>query len=290
MAQRGNRLAGLLFAVLATWLSACAPGPEALGTAVAASAQSFQGLPVRADIAFWLEQGSAMHGTPITYERDRAIDFPGSASLRPLELLFWQARSQRYPAAIYEPPLPADEGFKSGRLSADPEDNSNPERVRTAMALLHEVSRCRSGDLMPLARAAPDYGYVATHQLLAVMFAQQRDCITERLARQLALPLLARLVSEVEEWGGTLTDVQVERAAILAMTGHADRIPSSLLRALVREQRDDGFWSFKPPEAENRSTILHNSVLAYVALSGAWALKQSEVTEGASQPALPDNQ
>lgn len=99
---------------------------------------------------------------------------------------------------------------------------------------------------LELLQRAVDLGeYERTHAVLALQWLREHDCIGEATARDLSDRWAGALVESVESEravGNGAGDLAIEAMAMLAYSGHADRIEEDWAADVIAVQRPDGSW------------------------------------------------
>lgn len=250
---------------------ACAASAtDAVGKALERAERALTQAELRGDVGFWVGQGArlAKRRPEITLMPDIVRDrYKDTARY---EYGFWVLRNAT-PRQIDSSVLAAeDKAFEADFLD-DPFDNKSPKRVQKAYKVLKLGFDCSKADSIGLLFEEPDYGYVATHQLIALIVASHKGCIDESQHNQYAHPLVARITNEMQSYSATVGDLQVERAALLAIIGRADLVPDALVTELLRLQHRDGIWVFDDAITGGANVAAHNTALAYVVLAARLA-------------------
>lgn len=274
--KRPHSISRALFLLLIS-LTGCAgelPDQTTLLLALEKAETAFVQTPVRGDIGFLIQQGASLTNRTISLAQDVST-LPGILSKEtPYELALWQLGSKALPQ-VTDTSLPGkDTEFNPNFLRHDPEDVRNPQRIQLVLSIMREALTCSPRAHMDLLRLKPDYGYVANHQLLALLIASGRGCINDAQLVERAHPLIVRIHKEMLHHDNDLSDLQVERAAFLALTGRVDAVPTRLVRSLIDRQYDDGLWLFRNDTAASLNVALHNSALAYLLISAAYEENQ----------------
>lgn len=267
----------LAIAALLTILTGCAgemPDGTSLQTALEKAETAFTQTPVRGDVGFLIQQGASLTGRQIRLEQD-VSPLPGilSGNIQ-YELALWQQGNKTLPEIPHTPLPGKGADFDPNYLRHDPEDTRNPQRAQMVLSVMREALTCSPRAQMDLLRLKPDYGYVSNHQLLGLLIASRRDCISEAQLANHAHPIIVRIHQEMLHYGNELSDLQVERAAFLAMIGRLDAVPPRLVKKLLDTQYDDGLWLFDNNSAASLNVALHHSALAYLLISAAYAESQ----------------
>lgn len=99
-----------------------------------------------------------------------------------------------------------------------------------------------------LAADLPLGGYETTHVLLALLWVQEQGCTDPSTAtfREQALAATAALIDADH---GSITDLELEAATLLAAMGESARVPAGFLPGVLAAQRPSGAWPAGPGEA-----------------------------------------
>lgn len=241
--------------------------------ALALAESGFSDLRVRGDVAFWLVQGARTSGRAFAEElnsvyRDGEIQGPLK-----YDYYLWQQRHLLVPefdlGALQDPSY-------DPQYLQDPDDGSDAQRTRMTLAVMVKAIDCTAVPGYQESMLKPDYGYVATHQLLGVLIAHRRGCLSEQDYRRVSAALLGRVVNEMRYFAGIVNDLQVERAAVLTLFGYADLVPVDMVSQLLESQFKTGLWAFSFGDRNNSNIVMHNSALAYMVLSGQHGLHKKK--------------
>lgn len=132
-----------------------------------------------------------------------------------------------------------------------------------------------------LQRAVDLGGYERTHAVLALQWLREQNCIPDDEAAGLADRWADNLVETVERErsnGNGSSDLAIEAMAMLAYTGHADRIEGGWVTAVLDAQNDGGSW---PHGGSGQVESPHATVLA------AWLLSQLAHPDTPQKPWIP---
>lgn len=262
----------VLVSVALWWLGGCAehlPGRPALAQSMAKTEAAFAQVKVQGDVAFWVGQGAMLAGRTPTLSLVDDVLFGDHEGLKRYDFYLWSLRNRALPRISDTDVSKGADGYQRGFLS-NPRDTTSAERVQLAYKLMTDSIDCSPAAPLVVRGTPPDYGYVATHQLLGLMIAAEKGCVSTTELPALAAPYISRIYTEMLEWQGPLEDVQVERAALLAMIGRFDLVPAKMVNELVDSQYDDGLWAFGGLEKATLNTAAHNTALAYVVVAAAY--------------------
>ena len=262
----------MLVSVALWWVSGCAehlPGRPALAESMAKTEAAFATVKVQGDVAFWVGQGAMLAGRSPVLSLVDDVQFGDHEGLKRYDFYLWMLRNRPLPRISDTDVSRGKDGYQRGFL-ANPRDTTSAERVQLAYKLMTDAIDCSPTGTLVMRGMAPDYGYVSTHQLLGLMIAAERGCVSATELPTLAAPYISRIYTEILDWQGQLEDVQVERAALLAMIGRFDLVPVKMVNELVESQYDDGLWAFGGLEKATLNTAAHNTALAYVVVAAAY--------------------
>lgn len=261
-------------AVLFWWLLR-GPAEDDVRRAVVAAESAFESVQVFGDVSFFLTQGAKLAGRDIRLALDDRIFANRGEGIYRYEYYFWMNRHRALPDVPVTRVRMERGSFDPGFLR-DPRDPLAGPRLERAMRITTTAIDCAPGQAPLDTGLLPDYGYVATHQLLGLLIAAQRSCLERQAVHRYAPAYVTRIYSEMMAYYGELTDIQVERAAMLALVGRIDLVPDRLVKMLLASQRPDGFWYFGVDSAESQNVIGHNSALSYMVLA-AWLGRQQYI-------------
>ncbi len=232
----------------------------------------FSGKTLDAYQAFLFEQVTMLTGRKITYSLMPRIKQNKDKYPVNLEYYLWSIRKQNLPT-LKAVTLPKDPNFDKTKSATLLNEDSQFVDKYNAHAL--EVFRvfgktvaCERGNNIVNLIGEPGYEYIATHQLLEIQIAAYRECITKSDLQANTPAYIVRVYNEFLANQDSLTDIQVERAAVLIMIGQSKLVPSSFLRRLATAQSTDGLWHFDEPTTRHGLMPLeHTATLAYYVLS-----------------------
>lgn len=119
---------------------------------------------------------------------------------------------------------------------------------------------------------APASGYMLTHQLFALGLAYERGCLADELARSLRAALATRIVAEQRVDREPITDLSIERMALLCYVGLGHWVSEADLDALLAKQDRKGSWgSHGPDNAGGIDWAPHSAALGFFLLAHRWA-------------------
>lgn len=132
-----------------------------------------------------------------------------------------------------------------------------------------------------LQRAVDLGGYERTHAVLALQWLREHGCIADDAATDLSGRWAEALVESVEAErvsDNGAGDLAIEAMAMLAYTGHADRIEQAWVAHVLAAQNPDGWW---PHGINEEVASPHATVLA------VWLLTQLAHPDMPQQPWIP---
>lgn len=161
-------------------------------------------------------------------------------------------------------------------------DNLTDEVDRiTGPALACDQVALPDGYLGLLQRAVELGGYERTHAVLALQWIREHGCIDEDAAAELSGRWTGELVETVESErvaGNGAGDLSIEAMAMLAYSGHIDRIEEGWVDDVLAAQNPDGSW---PHGSTTMAASPHTTVLA------VWLLLELADAEAAPIPWIP---
>lgn len=245
-------------------------GTATVGQALSLAEEAFASVPVRGDVAFWLSQGARNAGRTMSLSLDPEVKASAAQGLLKYDYYLWVHKGLDVEVVPVTALAVADAAYQRNYLGSL-DDGGDPQRVRMTLAVMVKAIDCVPGEPYPSDLLTPDYGYVATHQLLAVLIAHQRGCVDTEVYQKTAGALLRRIANEMRDFPGGLNDLQVERAAALTLFGFSEQVPAEMVTMLLEQQLKSGLWAFVFSDRHNMNIVMHNSALAYMVLSGQYA-------------------
>ncbi len=248
--------------LLGLLVTACQREPESVAperrqvlAALMSAERALAHAEARSDVIFNFAQGGKVTGRRFEPQLVREIaQHEGRHPLLALEHELWVMRHRDLPT-LQPTAMEIDPSFDA-RTSEAPQEQIIARVLNIMATALSCSGKIELHDLV----GDPGVGYVSTHQLLALQIATERGCISSSDLRNGANPYVRRVYSEMMLGLDEFSDVQVERAAFLALAGRLDVVPPSFLRELILRQSDDGLWRLgMPPD--------HTTSLAYLLLS-----------------------
>lgn len=230
-------------------------------------------LPAQGDEAFLIGQGRQLRGLgPLFLRPDgdyirRRDEFPFS-----LEYALWALRDK--PVTLRQPvvalvPLTLSDPARARRLRSAGSNYLAPyvQQAREVVRVMRLALECKPA-IRPPSFGPAGYEYVSTHQVGAAVLARHRGCLGGEAFRQVVSPYLSRVHGEyLATRSDPLSDLQVERMAMLCFAGHCRAVlPEDILR-LRRAQGGDGLWRLPDNVKEIAGNPAHASALAYFVLA-----------------------
>lgn len=238
--------------------------------------------PVFGDMAFFIGQSRRLRNLPPLELNPSAILKRTQQSGLDTEYELWKLRSvdihaNTPPTRIAFP----DIGFSPELANALHSSGANTKALfeDQADAVLHamkEASSCMAGfDERILGKAG--YEYLSTHQLFAAFWAFNRGCVPEKKYDSLAAYYATRIYNELmTTQHQPLSDIQVERTALLCFFKLCHLIPRTLVDRILDEQQPDGLWRFHDAVSPALINHEHASFLAMFTLSAYQNLLEQE--------------
>ncbi|MCH7303215.1 MULTISPECIES: hypothetical protein [Acinetobacter] len=232
--------------------------------------KSIYGRKVYADVAFLVGQAAILMGKPpvlikpLPHYIEQSNSFPEF-----IEYYLWTIRDKKLKVEKLDFLTFKDIAFKPElalRLNTFPLETEEYNRqVKKSFLMMGYSITCSDHfDENPLISPL-DYGYVTTHQILALVIAKDKGCVDNQPYQQ-ALPLLINRLKAEFDVETKLNDLQIERAAILALIGRVDMVPAEFIQRIVDTQRSDGYWLYNDEITPRIIPKEHTSALAYFLL------------------------
>lgn len=226
---------------------------------------------VHGDVGFLVTQGATVLGhkillKPKSHFIKRFNEFPFS-----LEYALWQLRNDNITIERKSFNLINDKSFLSHKSvalkKASTVENLYVSQIKAVIHIMKTAIECRKKGFTVDFIGEPNYEYVSTHQLFALALARHNNCLTPKQYES-ALPIYAtRVKKELDFTGLELSDLQVERAAMLAFIGRIDLVPNTLIKSIEQSQRKDGLWLYANNVTPRFIPKEHTSALAYYLLA-----------------------
>ncbi|MFN3587503.1 MAG: hypothetical protein ACK4UT_08365, partial [Moraxellaceae bacterium] len=176
-----SRITALLLALAALAGSPSAWANAELERALLRTEAAFQGATIHGDAAFLVTQAARKRGKQVQLKLppsllERRHEFPFS-----LEYWLWQLRDRRFPLVPFQMPAPGKLEFDV-RLATSLDDEAMAARrlnqqAQSVFAMMANVMQCRPPRQVVTLVGYPGYEYVATHQVLALVFAVSEKCL-----------------------------------------------------------------------------------------------------------------
>lgn len=235
---------------------------ERLENALAKTEGAMEGVQARSDVVFMISQARQLTGRKASLALDKKIhEQRNSGWVQETEYKLWEVRDKKLPRMTVRLPMKADPVPPTPKVALSPD-----QRFILVLVLMQRALNCTASFDIYRDIGEPYVDYVSAHQLLSMMIAGGNGCLGQSAFARSAQPYIQRLYTEMVHHEGALTDLQVERAAFIALAGRVDLVDSRLVDALLDSQNAQGVWVFDmQPE--------HTSALAYLLLSAVYADK-----------------
>ncbi len=263
--------------VAASLLAGCKPATDIaspVGQALARTEAQVSGQAMHGDAAFLLTQGAALRGVSLRLQAmpellNNRFTFPYS-----VEYALWTLRDADLPSLEFQMPAPGAGGFDREKSARAPDAQKlladTSAQAMPIMNMMDAALRCQAKTSTEIAGPI-GYGYLSTHQVVALVLAAKRDCFDEDvIAGQ-----LSSYVGRVRDEFVTdlplrqLTDLQVERAAVLCLVGQCAQVSERFRQHLLRTQGKDGLWVLQDDPLVSQGLLPpeHATALAYYVLA-----------------------
>ncbi|UCE86454.1 MAG: hypothetical protein JSU66_01580 [Deltaproteobacteria bacterium] len=176
---------------------------------------------------------------------ERAAGFPPPVSSHPkaqgAALALWRTRDVA-PPALPQRAVPAD--VAPSRNAIPQADSDGP--ILTALST--SAMRCARGnpaagaELQRAASATGVGGYVATHQLLFLVFGVSKGCVDAAEVEPLRQRVARRVYAELLAEPSPVDDLNLERMAMLCHSGLCNWVGDAMIQAVLDAQRPSGLW------------------------------------------------
>lgn len=229
-----------------------------LEQSLARAEHALAGRVARGDVIFLVTQAQLLTGRrlqPPMRLLPETLQGRGQNRLQATDYELWRMRDQQLPELRHHQRVWAERD-----LSVSSAPSTSKEAFTRTLALMVDVLGCGGRRSAWASVGEPGYGYVSAHQLLALLLARARNCLGQEELEQHAHRYIRRIYSEMLLHEGALTDLQVERMALLALAGRLDLVPQDQVEAVVAAQAKDGFWHLD-------TVADHSTALAYYLLS-----------------------
>lgn len=111
-------------------------------------------------------------------------------------------------------------------------------------------------------------GYLATHQLLAIMWLKEQGYQNGRIEPKIKEVIESIVSEQVTE--NEFSDLFAERITLILYAGYGEKIERRWIKTILDAQKEDGRWISPQPEIDAYISELHTTILAI------WALIQYE--------------
>lgn len=224
--------------------------------ALSRAEKAMDGVHARSDVVFMIRQAARLTSRKAIIELDPGIrDARNNGWAERTEYALWELRDMTLPVMAKTLPVSADKVLPAPKVSLHAD-----QKLVLVFVMIDRATNCKAGYNVYRDVGEPHFDYISAHQLLALMIAQGNGCLNQAAFADAAHPYVQRLYSELVHHKGSLTDLQVERAAFLALAGRSDLIDKRIIDTLLREQRAHGGWEYDMDP-------VHTSGLAYLLLS-----------------------
>lgn len=234
--------------------------------------------PAYGDIAFFMGQARRIRGLqPLEFDPAPLFQRREKTGMG-LEVSLWKMRNIDIAQGVPQLRMMfPDIGFNperaDGLLRAGPRmKDLFDAQAEQVTAVMSEGAGCQPGfDVSAL--GPPAYEYLVTHQLFAAFWSYQRGCITAEAYRVQGGRYATRIYHELlTTKNNPLSDLQVERMALLCLFRLCNAIPTTLIDRLREARGADGLWRFTDSISPDMINYEHGTFLAYFTLvaRGEW--------------------
>lgn len=250
----------LVFGIGAVSASESASLEQRLLQALSRTEKAMQTTQARSDVVFMIRQAARLTSRKATIELDPSIrDARNDGWAEKTEFALWEARDRILPV------MPRTTAISADKILPAPKVNLHPDqKLVLVFVMIDRAISCKADYNAYRDVGEPYFDYISAHQLLALMLARSNGCMTQGAFEKEVVPYVQRVYSEMMHHKGPLTDLQVERAAFLALVGRSDLVSKGIIEALLREQKSHGGWEYDMDP-------VHTSGLAYLLLSAVYA-------------------
>jgi hypothetical protein len=256
---------------------AAQPSPD-VDAALARTEAHFANKEVHGDVGFLLGQAAKRRGRTLPMLKPLAHLTAENARAGPLatEYALWQMRNVSLPRLSFRLPPARAQGFDPAMAMQLSGTGLNRkalgEQGQIVFLVMGNAFACKAGGNAVEITGRPGYEYISTHQVFAVLVVAQRQCQPRDVLGQLLGLYVGRVRDEFElqMQQELLTDLQIERAAMLCMVGRCDLVPPPFFRRVLAAQGADGLWRLDDPLIKSGAMpVEHPTALAYFLLSHA---------------------
>lgn len=233
---------------------------QRLVAALVRAEKAMPGVKARSDVVFMISQASRLTSRKASIELEKEIrDSRNAGWAEKTEYALWEIRNKPLPMIAKGTAVVADKVLPKPKvvLHAD-------QKLVLVFVLIDRAIGCNASYNVYRDVGEPYFDYISAHQLLALMIARSHGCLTQTAFEKEVAPYVQRVYSEMIHHGGALTDLQVERAAFLALVGRSDLVRGDIIESLLRDQKSHGGWEYDMDP-------VHTSGLAYLLLSAVYA-------------------
>jgi len=229
--------------------------------------------PMVGDQAFLLGQGRRLRGLPplAMKAQDRILKYKDKYPVS-LEYQLWKMRNKdiallKPVTDVHEPSADFD-AVKARALHLPGQGMQQLYAQEAQEVGLNIVRAFSCSSSIGISVGDPSYEYSSTHQVLALLLAYRRGCLQGRKFGTVLQPYVSRVYAELMATKNeSLSDVYVERMAILCLVGHCRDRPDDMCTRLQAAQGKDGLWRLEDVFVPQVMSYEHGSALAYFALA-----------------------
>lgn len=221
------------------------------------------GAKARSDVVFIVSQAGLLTGRNAHVALDKDVyESRNLGLIQAAEYRLWELREMKLPRVDAHEKIDASPGFFGNKESLLEQDDI----FLWVLQLMQKAISCSPGFNDEESIGPPYYGYVASHQLLAMLIARSNGCIDRATFSGNVKKYIGRVYAEMLSNEDELTDLQVERMAFVALAGRPDLVKPSMVEKLLETQSENGVWQYD-------MQMDHTTALAYLVLSAVYAEK-----------------
>lgn len=229
--------------------------------------------PAFGDMAFFLGQSRQLRNLPPLELDPSAILRRAQNSGLDTEYELWKMGS--VDIHMTTPPVRIafpDIGFSPEKAYALHSSNADTKtlfenQADVVLNVMKAASTCKAG-MDERILGTVGYEYLSTHQLFAAFWAFRRGCISTQAYKVLTTHYATRIYNELmTTQHQPLSDIQVERTAILCLFKLCLLVPSHVIDRILEAQQSDGLWRFNDAVSPALINHEHASFLAMFTLS-----------------------
>lgn len=235
--------------------------------------------PLQGDVAFFIGQARNLRNAkPLPMDGGHIEDRVARNGHGP-EHLLWTLRDSSVVKKTVPVVMGHDAAFSVERLNRlDHPDVSFTQRLSEEGSYVYRVMKsaadCSPADAAPPVLGSPSYAYVSTHQLIAAFLAFQRGCMSPEYYTRSAGLYAARVRNELlATQEQPLSDLQVERMAVLCLVKLCHELPEKLITRLHSQRSKDGMWHFQDRFTPQHMSHEHATAMANFVLVAHGFLK-----------------